>query len=262
MTRRSPLDDFEHRLLNLINQGPDIAPSLTATLSPFNILLQIKQFNASWIFKVRKQSIIVNHRDLVFSSVVIHHSISFESYDELVSVVESSDPQGTIESLTHSLTQSQSQLQPLSHCEYSGDLSVIISVLHLLTHMSTRSTVIPSPISSPIKPSRPLERKERISSDGPISTPTPTPTSTSTSSSRKTKCLKSGWLFKKRDVMSGWTHRYFKVYSGRVEYFVDESAVVPRGVIPLLGADIVGSQANEEPTRVTVNGKQDHFQLV
>mmetsp|Transcript_30477 Transcript_30477/g.56772 ORF Transcript_30477/g.56772 Transcript_30477/m.56772 type:complete len:149 (+) Transcript_30477:114-560(+) len=48
----------------------------------------------------------------------------------------------------------------------------------------------------------------------------------SQSPSRKTKCLKSGWLFKKRDVLSGWTHRFFKVYSGRVEYFVDESAVV------------------------------------
>jgi hypothetical protein len=70
-----------------------------------------------------------------------------------------------------------------------------------------------------------------------------------------TKSFKSGWLHKKRDIIAGWRHRYFKVYMGRVEYYTDQSAVVPRGVIPLLGADIVG------PIRCTINGNDDHWCL-
>jgi len=43
---------------------------------------------------------------------------------------------------------------------------------------------------------------------------------------------------------------------------VDESAVVPRGVIPLLGADIVDSADKGGAARVAVNGSHDHSQLV
>lgn len=34
--------------------------------------------------------------------------------------------------------------------------------------------------------------------------------------------LQAGWLLKKRDILSGWRCRYFVVYKGRVEYYVDQ----------------------------------------
>ena len=70
-----------------------------------------------------------------------------------------------------------------------------------------------------------------------------------------TKSIKSGWLHKKRDIIAGWRHRYFKIYMGRAEYFIDQHAVVPRGVIPLLGAEVVG------PMRCSLNGNDDHWCL-
>jgi len=50
--------------------------------------------------------------------------------------------------------------------------------------------------------------------------------------------IKSGWLIKRGDMMQGWKQRYFKIYIGRVEYFVDPLDEVPRAVIPLLEAKI------------------------
>ena len=69
------------------------------------------------------------------------------------------------------------------------------------------------------------------------------------------KPIKSGWLYKKREIISGWRYRYFTVYVGRVEYFIDQSCVVPRGVIPLLGAEIHG------PKKCSINGSDDHWFL-
>ena len=67
--------------------------------------------------------------------------------------------------------------------------------------------------------------------------------------------MKSGWLYKKRDIIVGWRCRYFLVYPGRVEYFRDEHDVIPRGVIPLMGAEIKG------PRKCTLNGSDDHWSL-
>jgi hypothetical protein len=67
--------------------------------------------------------------------------------------------------------------------------------------------------------------------------------------------IKSGWIYKKRDIIVGWRCRFFLVYPGRVEYFRDELDVIPRGVIPLLGADIKG------PKKCTVNGDEEHWSL-
>jgi hypothetical protein len=69
------------------------------------------------------------------------------------------------------------------------------------------------------------------------------------------KSIKSGWLYKKRDIIAGWRHRYFKLYMGRLEYYTDQNAVVPRGVIPLLGAEI------SSPKPCAVNGNDSHYCL-
>lgn len=42
--------------------------------------------------------------------------------------------------------------------------------------------------------------------------------------------LQAGWLLKKRDILSGWRCRYFVVYKGRVEYYVDQHDLQPRQV--------------------------------
>ena len=68
--------------------------------------------------------------------------------------------------------------------------------------------------------------------------------------------IKSGWLYKRRDIISGWRCRYFCVYPGRLEYFIDSNDVVPRGVVPLLGAEVTG------PRKCNVNGAPDHWCLL
>lgn len=67
--------------------------------------------------------------------------------------------------------------------------------------------------------------------------------------------IKAGWCYKKRDIIMGWRCRYMQVLPGRVEYFRDEHDVIPRGVIPLLGADVKG------PKRCAVNGNEEHWSL-
>lgn len=50
--------------------------------------------------------------------------------------------------------------------------------------------------------------------------------------------IKTGWLLKKREILHGWNNRYFKVYVGRFEYFMDPEDELPRAVIPLLDAKV------------------------
>jgi hypothetical protein len=65
--------------------------------------------------------------------------------------------------------------------------------------------------------------------------------------------LKSGWLLKKRDLFSGWRCRYFVVYPGRVDYFIDQHDMQTRGTVPLYGAEV-------SPVRkMTINGVSDHW---
>lgn len=65
--------------------------------------------------------------------------------------------------------------------------------------------------------------------------------------------IKSGWLLKKRDIIFGWQCRYFVVYVGRMEYYIDQHDQVPRGVIHLFGADV------QSPKQSSVNGVNDHW---
>lgn len=43
--------------------------------------------------------------------------------------------------------------------------------------------------------------------------------------------LKSGWLLKQRSLIRGWRCRFFVVYPGRLEYFVNQHDRFPRGII-------------------------------
>lgn len=68
--------------------------------------------------------------------------------------------------------------------------------------------------------------------------------------------LKAGWMLKKRDLFSGWRCRFFVVYFGRVEYYIDQHDLHPRAIVALFGADI------SQPKKVTINGVGDHWSIV
>mmetsp|Transcript_17816 Transcript_17816/g.24447 ORF Transcript_17816/g.24447 Transcript_17816/m.24447 type:complete len:321 (+) Transcript_17816:153-1115(+) len=68
--------------------------------------------------------------------------------------------------------------------------------------------------------------------------------------------LKAGWLLKKRDILTGWRCRYFVVYKGKVEYYVDPHDLQPRQSLLLAGADI------QPYKRVSVNGVGEYWGLV
>ena len=68
--------------------------------------------------------------------------------------------------------------------------------------------------------------------------------------------IKSGWLLKRRDIISGWRRRFFIVFEGRLEYFIGENDILARGVIPLAGAEVIG------PKRIHINGVPDSWCLL
>lgn len=57
-------------------------------------------------------------------------------------------------------------------------------------------------------------------------------------SSEELPPIKSGWLLKKRDIISGWKCRYFEVYKDRLDYYADQNDTRPRGSYPLFGVDV------------------------
>lgn len=69
--------------------------------------------------------------------------------------------------------------------------------------------------------------------------------------------LKSGWMYKKRELLAGWRCRYFKVCVGRVEYFADnKKASKPRGIISLVGAEVHPAK------RISVHGMAEYWGIV
>ena len=72
-----------------------------------------------------------------------------------------------------------------------------------------------------------------------------------------TRPLKSGWMLKKKEIMRGWNSRYFRVYVGRFEYFMDPNDESPRAVIPLLDAKV-----SAFPKEIKVRGYDMHYQIM
>ena len=73
-------------------------------------------------------------------------------------------------------------------------------------------------------------------------------------SSSLSQPLRTGTLLKKRDLFSGWRSRHFRVYYGRLEYFISEDDTQPRGSVDLLGARV------SSPSQVWIGGA-DHWTL-
>ncbi len=68
--------------------------------------------------------------------------------------------------------------------------------------------------------------------------------------------LKSGFLLKKRDILAGWRCRYFVVYAGKMEYYIDQHDIHSRATISLVGAEIHPAK------RQSVNGVGEHWGLL
>jgi len=68
--------------------------------------------------------------------------------------------------------------------------------------------------------------------------------------------LKSGFLLKKRDILAGWRCRYFVVYPGRMEYYIDQHDIHSRASISLVGAEILPAK------KQSVNGAAEHWGLL
>ena len=68
--------------------------------------------------------------------------------------------------------------------------------------------------------------------------------------------LKRGWLLKKGDLIGGWRARYFNVFVGHAEYFVDQQDSVPRGIIPLHNAIV------HDAKKCTVRGNSGYWMLL
>ena len=89
--------------------------------------------------------------------------------------------------------------------------------------------------------------------DAPLDTGRKKESPSSNNSDAQDFPIKKGWLLKKGAIISGWRCRWFVVYPGRVEYFLDKHDPTPRGVIDLRGAQIYPAR------RCTVNGIADHW---
>ena len=72
-----------------------------------------------------------------------------------------------------------------------------------------------------------------------------------------TQPLKSGWMLKKKEINFGWNSRYFRVYVGRFEYFMDPNDESPRAVIPLLDGKV-----SAFPKEIRVRGYDMHYQIM
>ena len=71
----------------------------------------------------------------------------------------------------------------------------------------------------------------------------------------KSQPIKVGVLLKKRDLLTGWKSRYFKVHYGRLDYYENKDDIKPRGSIDLIGARIT------QTGLMTINNS-DHWTIM
>lgn len=200
--------------------------------SPCVVKVQVKNIG-SWVIKIRNSSVIVNDRSYYSKSLILmdvakvfHSNLIFEDCANINATISFKNSENFWNVANSSLLPDDTTVASVGNTYIrTGDIECVNSLLRLLSQDNTK---------------RPDSKRRKSTKEKVI---------------EGTKSFKSGWLHKKRDIIAGWRHRYFKVYMGRVEYYTDQSAVVPRGVIPLLGADIVG------PIRCTINGNDDHWCL-
>eukprot|EP01038_Epipyxis_sp_PR26KG_P005575 gene5575-7700_t len=178
-----------------------------------------------WYIKFRKFGVILNNKDLVYSDIITKDaSIFFKTNGIFWQTVNGGS----------SIEEEVSK----NHIKQSGKSEA----LDMFRRKCIKSTSIRNNVNNndnlnenQFSPTNNPLRQHRLPSNEGI------------------QPLKSGWLLKKRDIISGWRCRYFVVYVGRVEYYKDEHDTTPRGVIQLTNAEV-------NPARkVYVNGIGEYW---
>ena len=236
--------DFEQRVLSLTKSS---VLTSCSSCCPCCLMVEVRNI-ASFIIKINKNKIIVHNKELVCSSLLngnIQHSIIFNNYYDFLQIIYYDENDNKKEKVYKLIN----DMRKKDVVEVTGDVQVLSTVLSLMKNPLTFNNTGSKPSSSPGRVFQ--GTKDHINNN-----------KKEINIIKKNKCFQSGWLYKKRDVLSGWTYRFFKLYSGQLEYFVDEVTTTPRGVIPLLGAHIVGYDENDIAERIIVNGNQGHYRVM
>lgn len=103
----------------------------------------------------------------------------------------------------------------------------------------------------------PLSRKAAASSSSDVSYTNHSPRLQSPFTAKTIEVILQGHMLKKRDVFSGWRPRFFKLFNGRLEYYLHDVDTVPRGVI-----DIFEAKTYVPPYQTVNISGADHWALM
>lgn len=196
-----------------------------------NVQLEVLEAG-SWIIKLRRHGIVVNNCELVLrDGIKIDASISFFTLGNFWATIN-----GSMSLEEGAMSTSGSELA--MHLFRTKVLKSKSPMQHPATTTSLLTTA-GSTATSPL-PATPTNRVLRPSSIG----------------GEDKLPLRSGWLLKKRDLFTGWRSRYFKLYVGRVEYFVEPGDPLPRASINLLNAKITPA------SEIRINGQGRSYQIM
>ncbi len=189
-------------------------------MANFNCQLNISDVG-SWIIKFRTPNrVIINNVEMILiSNINVHASIDFSSLGNFWATVNGNL---SVDTGASSMEGNEEALQFFKSKIFSSSLEKDIE-----------STSVKSATRAYINQSLGVEE------------------------STTSQLIWSGWMLKKKEILHGWNSRYFKVYAGRFEYFMDPNDESPRAVIPLLDAKV-----SLMPKEIRVKGYDMHYQLM
>jgi hypothetical protein len=248
--------------------GGGNAVSQTPEYSNCNIQVIVRNIGA-WVVKFCKNGVIVNHRLLVYAYVslgndwlisLLTNTLGITLFSISFKFMRRSLSCPTMHSGRWSMVQYCYQM-PWSNMTWalkapppqwltSFKVYTFSKVCDYRNGSSTANSGSATEILSPIKFSR-----------------RPHPFTSET-----TQPLKHGWLLKKRDIFHGWFARYFAIYPGRVNYYLDQNDQHPRNSVSLVCMYLISQwlcyqmaygaipwSCRSELTCFNVNGASDHW---
>lgn len=223
---------------------------LDTKMANFNLKVSIKDVGA-WIVKSRPSGVVIYNADLAMNGLAnmngeLHFTAMHVFYSSLNGVCTLDDclSNGKITK--------------------SGDVQLLRTLFHALS--SVRGEVRVSSSNKRMKANEDdgsssdrgasdesdEEAGQRRLEQGSLMSHSP-----ATSKLRRSvdRVVLSGWLYKQRAWRAGYQCRYFKVYPGRVEYFINNDDSAARSIIDITSAIVV------DPVQVRVNGTNDHWMV-
>lgn len=243
------MSDIDNTLLVNIRVIEKILLKLTACRLHTNDSECIVQLNVQdigkWIIKFRRNGILVNNMHITFNDMnTPTATVTFSSTSLFSNIVNGSIKwEAAVKN---------------KHLHVAGnDKDVAIFKVHMgIFDASTAATTVATATTIGNSSSSNTSRSNGINTNkNSIATTLSSSVKSMAAVEVESKCfpIKFGWLLKKGAIISGWRCRYFVVYPGKVEYFMDEHDITPKGVIELSGAQIYPAK------RCNVNGVSDHW---